>query len=550
MTVTVTWESVFCTVTASSSAGAHQRRDEGCSTQVFSTITACSATASTFTTTTTVGPTQTARPGCSPDKCGASCSAKREVLKRAVPRSTQPGVCQWAGPSNYADPNNFMVGESKLCASVALGDENSKIVSLPTTGKTSSQLVGFFDQPVSLAVPHLVGCTSIIVVSRKGAWASHIWELPVFRPEEEENEEPGMLEYALPGTENFSPDFPFSQQLAFFQDHALDKLRNTYDPPDENHEFGLGQLQNSATPEDQSWQGHVFDPDSEPQVFAFIPYVTIYDESDPNYNQVNPVNLPAAWDRPGAPNPRADENGDPFNDQIAGTLRSIFGDNDLPIQRVLYAPDVEEEDPFDADYKTSRGRALVQYQPADIGTCSSKANWRIWFEGQVDAPTQEKEWDPLGQRGGQAPAQLCGGQAVGGGLQKRQTCSISASFSSSTSRSPISTSSSILISSSISTSSRISSSSSIPSSSPTSISSPKSTSSPISTSSPKPTSTPISSSRISSSPIPPQTSTTPSTSSATQDPTTTSMPMSASVVVGGDGCETFFFFSSSAVLCT
>ncbi|KAI1350328.1 hypothetical protein F5Y01DRAFT_286491 [Xylaria sp. FL0043] len=445
-----------------------------------------------------------------------------------------------------------MVGESKLCASLAPGEENSKIVPLPSTGKTSSQLVGFFDQPVSLAVPHLVGCTSIIVVSRKGAWASHIWEMPVFRPDDKENEETGVLEYALPGTENFSPDFPFSQQLAFFQDHALDKLRNTYNPPDDKHEFGLGQLQNSGTPEDQKWEGHVFDPDSDPQVFAFIPYVAIYDESDPNYNKVNPVGLPAAWDRPGAPTPRADENGDPYNDQIAGTLRSIFGDNDLPIQRVLYAPAVDEDDPSDDDYLTARGRALVQYQPADPGTCGSKASWRIWFEGQVDAPTQEKEWDALGQRGDQAPAQVCGGQAAGGGLQKRQTCSISASFSSSTSHSPISTSSSILISSSISTSSHTSTSSHISSGSAIPSSSHTSVSTPTSASSPKSTSSPTSSSRISSSPIPPQTSTTPSTSSATQTPTTTSisMSMSASVVVGGDGCETIFFSSSSAVLCT
>ncbi|TGJ78192.1 hypothetical protein E0Z10_g10570 [Xylaria hypoxylon] len=502
MSVTVTWESVFCTVTASSSAGPNQRRDEGCSTQVFSTITACSATASTFTSTTTVSPAQPTQRGCSPKTCGATCNAKRDLLKRAVPRSTEPGVCQWAGPENYEHPKDFMASEGNLGFSNAPGTENSKIVPLPLDGKTSSEVIGFFDKPVSLAIPHLIGCTSIIVVSQKGAWASHIWEQPVFRPEEEEDEETGQITYALPGTEDFTPDFPGAQQLAFFQQEALAKLHNTYNPVTPEHQFGLDQLQNSGTPEDESWQGHLFDSDSALQVFAFIPYVAIYDEDDPNYNKENPQNLPAAWDRHDLSNPRADQDGDTFNDQINAELKNIFGQSDLPIQRVLYAPDVAD-DPLDDGFLSYRGRALIQYQPADSNSCDSKASWRIWFEGQVDTPTDEKEWNPLDERGDQGPAQFCDGSGnESGGAQKRQAC-------------PITT----------------------PSDSPTPSQTPQSSSSilPSTTISQTPSETPISTSTL-----------TPS-----ETPILTSTPAPTSTPVAGDpACQTFTFASTTAVQCS
>ncbi|KAI0202358.1 hypothetical protein F4808DRAFT_421278 [Astrocystis sublimbata] len=439
--MTVTWESVFCTVTATSTADAasNQRRDEGCSTRVFSTITACSVTASTFTSTTTVLPSQTARPGCGPNTCGngKTCGVKQHLGKRAVPRTTEPGICHWAGPESYANPADFMASEGNLGSSRAMGTENSKIVPLPEDGKTSSEVVGFFDKPVSLAVPHLVGCTSIIVVSRKGAWANHIWELPVFRPEEDD--ESGAIKYALPGTLDFTEDdFPAMQQLAFFKTEALDKLHKPYDPVTPEHQFGLDDLKGSDKPKDEAWQGHLFDADSDPQVFAFIPYVTIDDEADPNYMVEHPQNLPAAWDRHDLRNPRADQNGDTFNDMISAELKSIFGEKDLPIRRVLYAPDVEDFE--DAGFNSHRGRALIQYQPAD-DSCDSKARWRIWFEGQVDAPTEEKEWSPLDERGGEASAQLCGG---GGNNQRRQACSVSTTVSITTTTSVIDSTSSEL----------------------------------------------------------------------------------------------------------
>ena len=39
----------------------------------------------------------------------------------------------------------------------------------------------FKDQPINLGIANLHGCTSVIVVSRKGVWASHFWEVPSFK---------------------------------------------------------------------------------------------------------------------------------------------------------------------------------------------------------------------------------------------------------------------------------------------------------------------------------------------------------------------------------
>lgn len=193
-----------------------------------------------------------------------------------------------------------MASEGNLAGSLAQGTENSQIVPLPLDGKTSSRMVGFFDVPVSLAVPHLVGCTSIIVISNKGAWANHIWELPTFTPEfrteDDEGEPLAETLYLRPGApdedSNYSPTFPYGEQLAYFRTHALERLHTSYSPLTQDHLYGLDQLRNSDKAETEDWQGHLFDGDSELKVFMFIPYVHVDDEEDPNYNNEKPANLP------------------------------------------------------------------------------------------------------------------------------------------------------------------------------------------------------------------------------------------------------------------
>lgn len=248
-------------------------------------------------------------------------------------------------------------------------------------GGFSSAVIDFDEEPATLAVPRMVGCTSIIVVSRKGAWASHIWEEGVFEPKRDPKGR-----WILPEKkfyEDGQDEFPFEKQLAHFKTHALYRLHTTYpDTPEAHHESGLKELREND---------EMFEDKYEPHVFMFIPYKRV-GERDPNYNRENPVGLPAAWDHGGNPSPRGDDGVESYNDQIRAELKKIFGEG-LDIKTVLYAPDPDHTNE-DIGFDNPRGRALVQYQPGDGNDCdNSKARWRVFFERQT-TPHTEDEWKP------------------------------------------------------------------------------------------------------------------------------------------------------------
>lgn len=50
-----------------------------------------------------------------------------------------------------------------------------------TMGNSSSRFTDFDEAEHNIYVEALSGCTSVIVVSRKGAWMSHLWEGPSFK---------------------------------------------------------------------------------------------------------------------------------------------------------------------------------------------------------------------------------------------------------------------------------------------------------------------------------------------------------------------------------
>ena len=252
---------------------------------------------------------------------------------------------------------------------------SQKVVPLPSDGKTSSEVVTFGDEPASLAVPHLLGCTSVIVVSNRGAWANHIWELPVFTPEldGEYDDEGDWLpngKWIDPANQNSVDDFPAESQRAYFKEHALDRLRTPYSTGPGNHASGLDSLRG---------QGGIFGEGSDPKVFLFLPYA-------------RGGNVPL-WDHGGAPTPRADEGVDSFNDQIKAELREIFGGG-LEFVQVLYRID-DDSDPQDTAWENPYGRALVQYQPGDnTNREGAKAKWRVFFENAREPHATAGEWDP------------------------------------------------------------------------------------------------------------------------------------------------------------
>lgn len=287
-----------------------------------------------------------------------------------------------------------MASESNLGYSNAPGTENLFIVPLPVDGRTSSRLLTFENVPLSLAVPHMIGCTSVIVVSQKGAWASHFWDAPAFRPEEAFDNNTKPIGWYTPGYDpnrTVVPDFPYKQQRTFFRENVLDRLHTRYNPVTEEHESGLDILRQGSG---------LFNDSSEYRVFLFGPYPTIVDENDPNFNNESP-DLPANWDHPGGPTPRADENQTAFNDQIRAELRTIFNNRTLEIHTVLYAPDEVQDDPEDSAFDNPRGRALTQYKPGISGNIDSTARWRIWFEREQTSH-DHAYWTPL-----RYPAQRC-----------------------------------------------------------------------------------------------------------------------------------------------
>ncbi|KAF4498123.1 alpha-N-arabinofuranosidase alpha-L-arabinofuranosidase [Fusarium agapanthi] len=244
ISISMTWESVMCTVTAAVTTG-----KPACTTQAFTTVVSCSGTT----------------PGnCSGGLCGL---AKRGLIKRA----TEPPKCKWPGPENYADPENFIATEGSLAKADTDDAKGLHVVSLPDSGSTSSKRILFGDKPIYLSVPHLMG-----------------YEVPI---------------------------------------------RATA----EDHEYGLDELRRA---------GRIFDDESDPHIFFFLPYKIIEEVDEDQYNEENPVGLPPMWNRDGAPSPRADEDGPTFNDQLRSEIAGIFPD--IPIETVMYAADLES-DPEDID---------------------------------------------------------------------------------------------------------------------------------------------------------------------------------------------------------
>ncbi|RYP73619.1 hypothetical protein DL771_003507 [Monosporascus sp. 5C6A] len=371
-TITETWESVFCTVTASLSANG-KRQDQPCTTLVYSTVTGCSVVGSTVTSTTTTTPTSTPIPQCAFESCGdgsSTCSVKeRDLSKRRPDRVTQPDTNTWAGPENYGGNNqDFMAGEVGLAYQSP--DNNNQGVILD--GGLTSNFVGFYGNPASLAVSGLYGCTSVIAVSKRGAWVSHIWEVPLFTHRWDDQNPPTDLE-----------------QRDIFQNQVLTPL---HAGTSVNHVFGLAQMRDPSAGDDQPIS-HYLEDDADPHVFIFAPYKR-GEFGTPNYNNEFPTGLPEAWGQ--------DDGLPSKNQQIENEIKAIFSAQNglhVPYEKVLYAPrqwadPLVQEDIGDSNYDNHRGKVLVQYQPAK--SCREKASWRIWFEGHELQGSHQAEWEPLG----------------------------------------------------------------------------------------------------------------------------------------------------------
>ncbi|KAJ0162935.1 hypothetical protein CTA2_3798 [Colletotrichum tanaceti] len=413
-TVTATHMSVFCSVTRGNTADAAE-----CSTSAYTTVKECSALASAATVTTT----HTALPSavlCGPRSCGSgSCAVKNTKIKRSekedsaahqdqdrnLVRRGDPSLGKWPDPSEHETHQGFVVSQIDAIAEdrAKRARYAPKLVRFAPIDGPSASWVTFKDDVEAIGLEGLFGCTSIVLVSRKGAWVGHIWQTTM-DPEGEENEEDedgssmdpfeNLLEQELPY--RIPPDEEFHQ----FYEYGLEDMKNHPEDGDAGVMFG-----NDRDGADETTPGSL-------HMRAFI---------------VTPRN----W---GYPDVYHDARGRPIPHQVlahadfrkgtvkypaqVGALRAavagVYGD-DVPVEVIDYNPTVVRPEHWAAFDQTGmlvvngelmpipeyhgrlsrgtvRGKILLQYQPA--ATCRDEAEWRLWVEGQPVGDRTDK-WTPL-----------------------------------------------------------------------------------------------------------------------------------------------------------
>lgn len=88
-------------------------------------------------------------------------------------------------PQDYLSYANFMTAECRLATMSLQLDGGDLGDGHGMRGLSSSRVVSFEDKPaLNFVLENMFGCTSLIVISRKGFWISHFWEDKNFENEE------------------------------------------------------------------------------------------------------------------------------------------------------------------------------------------------------------------------------------------------------------------------------------------------------------------------------------------------------------------------------
>ncbi|KAF3804607.1 hypothetical protein GCG54_00012095, partial [Colletotrichum gloeosporioides] len=438
-TVTATRQSVFCSVTVTSiTNGGNARRDAqaaatNCVTSAYTTITGCSATPAATTVTTTSTATHTDFPQlCRPGKCGGKGgSSCPQLQKRTAAEETLlahrslelakrglPGHGFWYDPDEDYTPENrakFLpdqvdqIGEwhaikdeigldirgGYMPEYVSHGEEG--VVGEEMGGSMTSSYIRFGKDVGAIALEGLYGCTSIVIVSQRGAWVSHIWE-------DQLGDEAswallrGKLGPLRKGYHDKAPhDWEYSARD--FMMYGLEDMIMKPDLGPEGVLFGdvneNGDDPNQKTPQDISVRAFIVTPKQRPERWAGKELI-------PDEELVLPGNL--AYE--------------PQVNGLTSIISDIFGE--IPIEVVGYQPSnipsnlfkswerrtiekererggrpatEEEEQEWWAEReaeagawqkrflaKSTRGKLLLQYQPADPDVCREEATWRLWIE--------------------------------------------------------------------------------------------------------------------------------------------------------------------------
>ncbi|KAI8303472.1 2,5-dichloro-2,5-cyclohexadiene-1,4-diol dehydrogenase [Colletotrichum sp. SAR11_59] len=264
-------------------------------------------------------------------------------------------------------------------------------------GSMTSSYIRFGKDVGAIALEGLYGCTSIVIVSQRGAWVSHIWEEQLG----DEKSWALLSEKLGPLRKGYHDKAPHDWEYSArdFMMYGLEDMIMKPDLGPEGVLFGdvneNGDDPNQKTPQDISVRAFIFTPKQRPER-------RVGKEIIPDEELVLPGNL--AYE--------------PQVNGLTSIISDIFGE--IPIEVVGYQPSSipsdlfkswdrrtiekdrerggrpatkEEKQEWWAEMeaeagawqkrflaKSTRGKLLLQYQPADPDVCREEATWRLWIE--------------------------------------------------------------------------------------------------------------------------------------------------------------------------
>ncbi|KAF9878234.1 hypothetical protein CkaCkLH20_04272 [Colletotrichum karsti] len=401
--VTATHQSVFCSVTVTQGPGSQQISQTvgTCMTSAYTTITGCSAmpVATTVTATSTTT-TKFPEPTCEFWTCGGgACPARtksrpKEQVLNALGKRGIPAQGEWPDPSDMDEDFDRFIGDQ-----LAIIEDFTPIPAIHTgyepkivehaTGMTTSNYVLFQRQVTALALQGLYGCTAVVIVSQRGAWAAHIWETDMDNMNRYINRIQTGINFGLHPQPGRPGHDVFKYGLAdLYGEPELGPVGTMFGETDDYSQWTM-------SPRDLNTRAFIIAPRErvERMVAGMIVPESIV--NDPNSN-VGILMYPETVEK----------------------LKSLILENfdDIPVEIVEYSPAVvsyaifmeyisphttaerrrqlEKEVPEYHTYNQflePNGKLLLQYRPAR--TCNDQAAWRLFIEDhQVGGRTDQ--WTP------------------------------------------------------------------------------------------------------------------------------------------------------------
>ncbi|KAF6798194.1 hypothetical protein CMUS01_15731 [Colletotrichum musicola] len=300
-----------------------------------------------------------------------------EQQHRDLSKRGNPAEGEWPDPSDYANPNDF-IGQQLIEIANGRGNVQSgrynpilvphgstmNGVSDENAGMTTANHILFRSRVAAIALQGLYGCTSVVVVSRRGAWVSHIWERDMgweksFQDKvigkDDDEDGPSIRR----GFKETNRDFRvFTHGLEDMVENVEDRCSGfTFGDvlPDAREQ---GDTTNK-TPKDLNTRAYIFTPRHRFNRYRdgkLIPEFEFLDNIDLNRGRISNGLLVA---------------------RLSGFISDIYGGIDVDV----------------VDYMagTPRGKLLLRYKPAK--TCNDKAAWRLWIENQ-GVGRRSDEWTP------------------------------------------------------------------------------------------------------------------------------------------------------------